>query len=944
VVGRVASLPPAEAGWNDPPWSAVRVWNLRRSEPLPRLPAYRSEVKLLHDGKSAGVLVRCEEPEPVVSRVSQHDGPIDQDDSVQVYLTATGSTYAQIATNPDGYVLDAAGMAGGQRISRPRADWQSGARVTTRKEPGAWYVRLDIPLEEAARVLGEADAPNQWRILVLRSRVARPGEIRQVSMLPVTHTDTPYCPLRYRRLTLATAGQDVGPTEKPEARTAFASIEHRVFSATERKERNLPGMVERHLRDRARVILEEERRQWTSVKSREAWEQFRDQRMLALKNSLRAFPEPSPLQARISKTYRGEGYLRDDLLYQSRPGLWVTANLYRPDPIRPGTAGIVIVHSHHRPRTQAELQDMGILWARSGAAVLIMDQIGAGERLQNYPWNREAYHSRYVLNNQLYLAGESLIQWMVWDILRGVDLLLEQPGIDRSKIILLGAVAGGGDPAAVAAALDNRIAAVAPFNFGECTPETPRFLPEKNRWPLELADPGWGSWESTRNLRGSIAGQFLPWLICASVAPRRFVYSFEMGWNVEDLPAWARYRRVFGFYGALDRLDEAHGFGPFPGPGECTNVGPAQRKTLYPELQRWFGIPIPEREPEDRRPESELASLTPEAAAQVSMRPVHEIVRELARRRLEESRARIAKLDPSSRRRWLGEQWAIRLGAIQPEAGVRANLHRIADAALASIQALSLETDRGIIVPLLLFRPKETGSQRIPVVTAVSQAGKERFLSDRAGEIETLLRRGIAICLPDLRGTGETVPDTRRTPSSAGISLAATELMLANTMLGPRLKDLRAVLAWLRTRPELDSTRLALWGDSFSPTNPPRLLLDEFPNWQIGPEVQHQAEPLGALVSLLTGLYDDIDAIAVRGGLESFLSVLDSPFSYVPQDVIVPGFLEVGDVEDLVKALPAGSVLQVDAVDGRNRLVRPAAAGVSITEWISNRVSKEPRR
>ena len=100
-------------------------------------------------------------------------------------------------------------------------------------------------------------------------------------------------------------------------------------------------------------------------------------------------------------------------------------------------------------------------------------------------------------------------------------------------------------------------------------------------------------------------------MICASVAPRRFIYSYEMGWEAERQPAWARYTKVFGLYGALDHLDEAHGFGTFPGPGECANIGPSQRQTLYPELNRWFGIPIPVSEPDDRRPESELSTLNP---------------------------------------------------------------------------------------------------------------------------------------------------------------------------------------------------------------------------------------------------------------------------------------------------------------------------------------------
>ena len=51
-----------------------------------------------------------------------------------------------------------------------------------------------------------------------------------------------------------------------------------------------------------------------------------------------------------------------------------------------------------------------------------------------------------------------------------------------------------------------------------------------------------------------------------------------------------------------------------------------------------------------------------------------------------------------------------------------------------------------------------------------------------------------------------------------------------------------------------------------------------------------QAEPLGGLLALLGGLFeDDVRAVAVRGGLVSYASLLDSPFFYVPHDAVVPG-------------------------------------------------------
>ncbi|PYV92186.1 MAG: hypothetical protein DMG05_05350, partial [Acidobacteria bacterium] len=890
---------------------------------LPRFPA---EVKCVHDGNTLAVMVRCAEPESPLARVRRHDGPIDHDDSFQVYLSISGSSYVKLAINPAGYLLDAAGESGGPYLSRPRVEWNSAVQGIARQEPNAWIARLDLPLDSMVKALGEVERPVEWRVLMLRSRPARSGELRETSVLPVIQTETPLCPARYQRLVLVDrqpAELSTPSASKPKGE--LASLESRVLSHEQRTQMDLPGMLERYIRGRVRKILKAEKHDWEQVRTRADWERFRDPRLKALAASLGSFPPRVSLETRVTKEFQGEGYRRQDLVYRSRLGLWVTANLYLPVSPPARMPGIVIVHSHHRPRTQAELQDMGILWARAGCAVLIMDQMGAGERLQNYPWNREAYHSRYVMGMQLYLAGESLIKWMVWDIMRGVDLLLERPEVDPQKIILLGAVAGGGDPAAVTAALDSRITAVAPFNFGECMPEYPRFLPEKNQWPLELADPGWGEWESTRCLRSSIAGQFLPWMICASVAPRRFIYSFEMGWEVEKLPAWARYQKVYGFYNATDHLDEAHGFGPFPGPGECTNIGPAQRRSLYPKLNRWFNISIPSQEPQDRRPESELAALSPTVASSLSMKEVHELVLEVALPNLQAARTKLERMSPLQRREWLRTKWKEKLGDIEPNLNPEAILRWKKQLSRTEVEAISLQVEPGIMVPLLLVRPR-TQPGPLPIVIAVSEGGKERFLVHQSREIESLLQGGVAVCLADVRGTGETSPDAGRGPDSEEVTLAATELMLGNTLLGARLKDLRTVIAYLERRADLNARRVGIWGDSHAPVNPPRRLLDELPGWQVGPEIQQQTEPLGGLLAVLGGLYEDnLRALAVRHGLASYSSILEDRFAYVPADIIVPGILEVGDLADVAASLPPCALLLEGAVDGRNRLLAEPA-------------------
>jgi hypothetical protein len=123
----------------------------------------------------------------------------------------------------------------------------------------------------------------------------------------------------------------------------------------------------------------------------------------------------------------------------------------------------------------------------------------------------------------------------------------------------------------------------------------------------------------------------------------------------------------------------------------------------------------------------------------------------------------------------------------------------------------------------------------------------------------------------------------------------------------------------------MDADRIGLWGDSFAPVNPPHLLIDEQVQWQIGPEIEQQAEPLGGLLALLGGLYQEgVRMIAVRGGLNSYLSICDDYFAYVPADVIVPGILEAGDIADVAAALAPRPVLLEGLVDGRDRLLSEA--------------------
>jgi hypothetical protein len=208
------------------------------------------------------------------------------------------------------------------------------------------------------------------------------------------------------------------------------------------------------------------------------------------------------------------------------------------------------------------------------------------------------------------------------------------------------------------------------------------------------------------------------------------------------------------------------------------------------------------------------------------------------------------------------------------------------------------------------------------VAVGIAEGGKALFLATRSQKIESLLKQGVAVCLPDVRGTGETSPDSRRDPDNDENMQAVNEQMLGETLVGRRLKDLRTVLVYLEQRPDLDGKRVGLWGESLMPVNGAALVLDENPLWQVGPQIQQQGEPLGGLLAVLGALYDpNVRTIGVRGGLAGYSSILDDAFAYVSADITVPGFLEVGDLADVAATLAPKPILLEDSIDGKNRLI-----------------------
>jgi hypothetical protein len=61
--------------------------------------------------------------------------------------------------------------------------------------------------------------------------------------------------------------------------------------------------------------------------------------------------------------------------------------------------------------------------------------------------------------------------------------------------------------------------------------------------------------------------------------------------------------------------------------------------------------------------------------------------------------------------------------------------------------------------------------------------------------------------------------------------------------------------------------------------------------------------------------------VAARGGLASYLSVVEHAFAYLPLDALVPGLLQVADVVDIAAAQAPRPLLLEALVNGRNVLL-----------------------
>ncbi len=200
------------------------------------------------------------------------------------------------------------------------------------------------------------------------------------------------------------------------------------------------------------------------IQTRADWEKHKETYRQQLREmlGLDPFPEKTPLEPVITKTLEQDEFIVENLHFQSRPGLYVTGNFYRPKNFDGKLPTILYVCGHGAQKkdgvsfgNKTSYQHHGAWFARNGYACLTIDTLQMGEiegihhgtyRYGMWWWNARGYSSAAV---------------EAWNCIRALDYLETRPEVDANRIGVTGR-SGGGAYSWWIAALDERIKVAVP--------------------------------------------------------------------------------------------------------------------------------------------------------------------------------------------------------------------------------------------------------------------------------------------------------------------------------------------------------------------------------------------------------------------------------------------------------------------------------------------------
>ncbi|MFN2154025.1 MAG: alpha/beta hydrolase family protein, partial [Anaerolineae bacterium] len=379
-----------------------------------------------------------------------------------------------------------------------------------------------------------------------------------------------------------------------------------------------PHMVHDHLVSQVRQIHAERAARLAQIETADDAQAYQEHVRAAIGRAFAPRPDKTALNARVTGTLDLPHYRIEKVIFESRPGCLVTANLYLPRGLDGPAPCVLGTCGHSEPGKAADLyQAFSQRLARAGFVVLIYDPLSQGERDQYYRsgyreqvgWGTRAHN---MMGKQLELIGENLAMWRAWDGVRALDYVLSRPEVDPTRVGVTGN-SGGGTMTTWLWAIEDRFTMAAPSCF------VTTFLRNlENELPgdAEQCPPGVLG-EGLEMADFIIAGAPKPVLLMG----QRFDYFDRRGLR-------EAYEDVRSFY---ERLNAPEGnVDLFTGPqGHGYSVH--NQEAMLAFFCQHAGLPVPEHVEVEPLPEADLYAAPDGQVIDAGATPVYELIATRAR-------------------------------------------------------------------------------------------------------------------------------------------------------------------------------------------------------------------------------------------------------------------------------------------------------------------------
>ncbi|REA60683.1 hypothetical protein DSL64_14185 [Dyadobacter luteus] len=602
----------------------------------------------------------------------------------------------------------------------------------------------------------------------------------------------------------------------------------------------------------------------SSAKSMEA---YREKVRSSYKNIAGSFPSKSSLNAKVIARKQFEGYSVENIVFESKPGRLVAANLYLPEATGPVPA--VMLLAGHGMAGKASEQRAAITLVQNGMAVLAVDPIGQGERVQllddaGKPATRGATTEHTLLNAGANLTGTSVAAMEYWDNHRALDYLETRKEIDPTRLGCIGS-SGGGTQTTYILGLDDRIKVAVVCSYVS-----------KRERVLELNGPSDGCQHIPYEGReGLEIGDFLLMFAPKPLLIMSGLYDFVDYWGAQQT-----FSELNAAYAVLGQKEKVGMFTAETGHG----MPRPKREAAASWFRQWFF--------QDKKSVQEMAANTvPEkelwtGATGQLLKDFPENVSIPAENSIE------SKLLASRRAAFLKQNDKVIREKVQELLGLTENKNPVSAEPTGTVAARNYTLNKYQLVsagempvPVLVIYPEQT-SKNDNVVILLNEDGKSEVMRDEKS-LEAFVNRGDIVVLADLRGKGETTDPAELNDTkywNKEYRNAMISMHIGKPIMGQRVTDIHSVVAFVKNESRMKGRNVVLRA-----------------NGVYGPAAVHVAY-----------LNTDIHSAEISGSIKSFDEIVSNPLQRDVYSNVLYGVLKYYDLKDLAEKAGKGRVRFVD--------------------------------